>query len=156
MNFNAPGQVVIAGHTAAVNRAVAAAKERGAKRALTLPVSVPSHCSLMEPAAVKLATRLTEVTINPPAIPVIHNADVARHGEPAAIREVLAAQLHRPVRWVETVRTLQEEGAGQVVECGPGKVLTGLNKRIARELQALSVHDAESLNAALGAVAEQA
>lgn len=152
VNYNAPGQVVIAGHAGAVHRAVASAKERGAKRALTLPVSVPSHCSLMKPAAERLYSRLGEVTINPPAIPVIHNVDVATHELPEDIRRALAAQLHQPVRWVETIRRLYVEGVGVTVECGPGKVLAGLNKRIERDMQCLSVHDAESLEHALAAI----
>ncbi|MDZ7754279.1 MAG: ACP S-malonyltransferase [Gammaproteobacteria bacterium] len=152
VNYNAPGQVVIAGHAAAVHRAVASAKERGAKRALTLPVSVPSHCSLMKPAAERLHLRLSEVTIDPPAIPVIHNVDVATHDVADDIRQALAAQLHHPVRWVDTIRRLYREGVGSAVECGPGKVLAGLNKRIERDMPCLPIHDAESLDKALSAV----
>ncbi len=152
VNYNAPGQVVIAGDAGAVQRAVASAKERGAKRALTLPVSVPSHCSLMKPAAERLYSRLGEVTINPPAIPVVHNVDVATHELAEDIRKALSAQLHQPVRWVETIRRLHGEGVGVAVECGPGKVLAGLNKRIERDMPCLSIHDAESLDVALAAI----
>jgi [acyl-carrier-protein] S-malonyltransferase len=149
VNFNAPGQVVIAGTAAAVARAVAAAKGWGAKRALTLPVSVPSHCALMRPAAAQLAERLAEVPVNPPGIPVVHNVDVESHGDAESIRRVLAEQLHSPVRWVETVQYMAASGISTLVECGPGKVLTGLNKRIARELAALAIHDADSVEQAL-------
>lgn len=152
VNYNAPGQVVIAGHAGAVHRAVASAKEQGAKRALTLPVSVPSHCSLMKPAAQRLYSRLGEVAINPPAIPVVHNVDVTTHEAPEDIRRALAAQLHQPVRWVETIRRLYGEGDRVAVECGPGKVLAGLNKRIERDMQCLSIHDAGSLESALAAI----
>lgn len=151
-NYNAPGQVVIAGDAGAVHRAVASAKERGAKRALTLPVSVPSHCSLMKPAAQRLYSRLVEVSIDPPAVPVVHNVDVKTHEIPEDIRGALAAQLHQPVRWVETIRRLYGEGIGVAVECGPGRVLAGLNKRIERDMQCLSIHDAESLDGALAAI----
>ena len=149
VNFNSPGQVVIAGNKAAVERAMVLAKEKGAKRALPLPVSVPSHSSLMLPAAEKLLVHLRSVTIKAPAIPVLHNTDVKSHAEPDAIRAALAKQLHTPVRWVETVQALKAAGMGCVIECGPGKVLTGLGKRIDDSLTALALVDETSLQAAL-------
>ena len=133
VNFNSVGQVVIAGNTAAVERAMQAAKEAGAKRALPLPVSVPSHCRLMQPAAEKLAAALDEVDVQPPRIRVIHNADVAAYAEPAQIKDALVRQLYSPVRWTETVQLLVREGITQSAECGPGKVLAGLAKRIDKE-----------------------
>ena len=154
VNFNAPGQVVIAGQAAAVLRAGEACKAKGAKRALPLPVSAPSHCALMQPAAAQLAERLAGVTLQPPEIPVIHNVDVAPHADADAIRKALTAQLHSPVRWVETVRRLADEGATLFVEMGPGAVLSGLTRRIDKTLEALSVNDQSSLEAALGAVKE--
>jgi len=149
VNLNSPGQVVIAGNKAAVERAMVLAKEKGAKRALPLPVSVPSHSSLMLPAAEKLLDYLQSVTITVPAIPVLHNTDVASHADADAIRKALAKQLHTPVRWVETVRALKTAGAGRVIECGPGKVLVGLNKRIDDSLPALALMDEASLQNAL-------
>lgn len=148
-NFNAPGQVVIAGHKAAVERAIEAAKALGAKRALPLPVSVPSHCVLMRPAAEQLAQSLAAVELRRPAIPVIHNVDVTVHEEPATIRNALIEQLYRPVRWVETIQRLQDKGVQRVLECGPGKVLVGLNKRIDRQLDCQALHDAASVTIAL-------
>lgn len=133
VNFNSVGQVVIAGNTAAVERAMQAAKEAGAKRALPLPVSVPSHCRLMQPAAEKLAAALNEVDVQPPRIRVIHNADVAAHAESAQIKDALVRQLYSPVRWTETVQLLVRDGITQSAECGPGKVLAGLAKRIDKE-----------------------
>jgi len=149
VNFNAPGQVVIAGASAAVERAVDAAKQAGAKRALMLPVSVPSHCSLMSGAATELAKSLNELDIKMPAIKVIHNVDVAAHESADAIRDVLAKQLYSPVRWVETIQALSQSGVNSLLECGPGKVLAGLTKRIDREVTALPVFDAASLTKAL-------
>lgn len=131
-NFNAPGQVVIAGHAGAVDRACAAAREAGAKRAITLPVSVPSHCDLMREAAATLAPRLNALSIRAPSIPVLHNADVDSHEQADAIRDALARQLFSPVRWTETLKTLQQNGIGRMVECGPGRVLAGLARRGAR------------------------
>ncbi|ACL72917.1 (acyl-carrier-protein) S-malonyltransferase [Thioalkalivibrio sulfidiphilus HL-EbGr7] len=151
VNFNSPGQVVIAGETAAVDRAVALAAEAGAKRSVKLPVSVPSHCRLMAGAAERLAERLASVAIVSPSIPVIHNVDVSSHSDPAQIRAVLAAQLHRPVRWVESVQKMAADGVTTVLELGPGKVLTGLNKRIDKTLALACVQDPESLAQALGA-----
>lgn len=149
VNLNSPGQVVIAGNKAAVERAMALAKEKGAKRALPLPVSVPSHSSLMLPAAEKLLVHLQGVAIATPAIPVLHNTDVQSHTEPDAIRAALAKQLHTPVRWVETVQALKAAGAQRVIECGPGKVLAGLTKRIDDSLPAVALADEASLQAAL-------
>jgi [acyl-carrier-protein] S-malonyltransferase len=149
VNFNSPGQVVVAGNKAAVERVVDLAKERGAKRALLLPVSVPSHCALMQPAADQLATVLKDVAIQAPTIPVINNADVASPSEPDAIRDALVRQLYSPVRWVETIQKMATDGVERLIECGPGKVLVGLNKRIERKMAAQAVFDPESLNAAL-------
>ncbi|OHE58239.1 MAG: [acyl-carrier-protein] S-malonyltransferase [Thiobacillus sp. GWE1_62_9] len=149
VNLNSPGQVVIAGNKAAVERAMALAKEKGAKRALPLPVSVPSHSSLMRPAADKLLAHLQAITIAAPAIPVLHNTDVQSHADADAIRAALAKQLHTPVRWVETVQALKVAGIERVIECGPGKVLAGLNKRIDDSLPAVALVDEASLQAAL-------
>lgn len=149
VNFNSPGQVVVAGNKAAVERAVDLAKERGAKRALLLPVSVPSHCALMQPAADQLATVLKDVAIQAPTIPVINNADVASPSEPDAIRDALVRQLYSPVRWVETIQKMTSDGVDCLIECGPGKVLVGLNKRIERKMAAQAVFDPDSLSAAL-------
>lgn len=153
VNFNAPGQVVIAGATAAVERALIAAKAAGAKRALPLPVSVPSHCSLMIPVSQRLAARLREVALRLPAVPVLHNVDVAAAGDIAGLRDRLVRQLYRPVRWVETVQAVAAAGLTQAIECGPGKVLTGLNKRIAPGLATRPVYDPQTLDSALEALA---
>ena len=150
VNFNSPGQVVIAGAASAVARAGELLKARGAKRVLPLPVSVPSHCALMQPAAVELAAALAEVHVGAPEFPVLHNADVAAYTDGASIRDALVRQLYSPVRWVETVRELQLRGAQQVVECGPGKVLAGLNKRIDAELKPLALTDMAAIEALLG------
>jgi [acyl-carrier-protein] S-malonyltransferase len=149
VNFNSPGQVVVAGQKTAVERTVDLAKAKGAKRALLLPVSVPSHCALMQPAAEQLATVLEGVAIQSPQIPVINNVDVAMPTDPAAIRSALVRQLHSPVRWVETVQKMAADGVDRLIECGPGKVLVGLNKRIERNMAAQAVFDADSLAAAL-------
>lgn len=152
VNFNANGQVVIAGQVAAVERAVELAKEAGAKRAVVLPVSVPSHCALMKPAADKLAERLAGIAINAPQIPVINNCDVSKASDADAIRDALVRQLYSPVRWVETIQAMAEEGVDTLVECGPGKVLVGLNKRIVKEMKALAVYDPAGLESALAEV----
>ncbi len=149
VNFNSPGQVVVAGQKSAVERALKVAKDKGAKRALLLPVSVPSHCALMKPAAEKLARILANVEIREPAIPVINNADVQAETRADGIRAALVKQLHSPVRWVETIRKMADEGADRLIECGPGKVLAGLNKRIEREMAAQAVYDPDSLSRAL-------
>lgn len=151
VNFNAPGQVVIAGSKAAVERAGEACKARGAKRALPLPVSAPSHCALMLPAAERLAQRLAALDIKAPRIPVIHNVDVRGHSDPDEIRAALKAQLHSPVRWVETVQKLAGDGLMKQVEFGPGKVLVGLAKRIDKSVECLPVYDPSTLQAALAA-----
>ncbi len=148
-NFNSPGQVVVAGASTAVQRAVALARQAGAKRAVVLPVSVPSHCALMRPAAERLAERLAGLEIRAPALPVVHNVDAQPRPEPQAIREALADQLHRPVRWVDCVRAMGAGGNRTFVEAGPGKVLTGLQRRILADTPAVAVLDPESLRAAL-------
>lgn len=149
VNFNSPGQVVVAGQKTAVERVVEQAKAKGAKRALLLPVSVPSHCALMQPAAEQLASILKDVTVQIPSIPVINNVDVASPSEPDAIRDALIRQLYSPVRWVETIQKMAADGVERLIECGPGKVLVGLNKRIERTMAAQAMFDPESLAAAL-------
>jgi len=153
VNFNAPSQVVIAGHKAAVERACAAARQLGAKRALVLPVSAPFHSSLLQPAAERLRAYLANVEIKTPAIPLVNNVDVAIETEPARIADALARQAAGPVRWVEIVRLLASQGVTHVVECGPGRVLAGLTRRIAPELESLAIFDPESLKEALAATA---
>lgn len=153
VNFNSPGQVVIAGHSAAVARAVELAKAAGAKRAVPLPVSVPSHCRLMAPAAERLAALLRDADIRRPSIPVFNNVDVKISDEPQAIRDALVRQLVSPVRWVEIILALAGRGVTSVVECGPGKVLAGLNKRIARGMAAVTVQDTATLDEALKTLA---
>jgi [acyl-carrier-protein] S-malonyltransferase len=148
-NFNAPGQVVIAGHKAAVERAAVAAKEVGAKRAILLPVSVPSHCALMQSAADKLDEYMQDIALATPKMQLIHNIDVESHSAPEIIRNALKEQLYKPVRWVESVELMHKKGVTTFVECGPGKVLTGLDKRIAKEAEHLAIYDPESLNKVL-------
>lgn len=145
VNFNSPGQVVIAGSKAAVERGMALAKDKGAKRALPLPVSVPSHCALMKPAAIKLAEYLIDVTINKPAIPVLHNADVLAYQDSSQIKSALVRQLYSPVRWVETVQAVYAQDVTHAAECGPGKVLAGLTKRIVAELPCVALTNNEAL-----------
>lgn len=152
VNFNAPGQVVIAGHKAAVERACTLCKNKGAKRVIPLAVSVPSHCALMKPAAEQLAGRLAGISLQPAAIPVIHNVDVAAHAGADAIREVLKVQLYSPVRWVETIQFLARQGVTKLVELGPGGVLVGLGKRIDKSLDSYPVYDPAGLDAALTGV----
>lgn len=149
VNFNSPGQVVIAGNKEAVERAGAACKAAGAKRALPLPVSVPSHCALMKPAADKLAVALQDITFNAPTVPVVNNVDVRAETAPEAIRSALVRQLYSPVRWTESVEFMAAEGVTLLLEVGPGKVLTGLTKRIVDTLTAAAVNDTASLSAAL-------
>ena len=156
VNYNAPGQVVIAGQKPAIDRAVANAKPAGAKRALVLPVSVPSHCQLMQPAAEQMAERLQDVDIKSPTIPVIHNVSATTEDNPEGIRQALVTQIAAPVRWVETIQYMAAQGVERVIECGPGKVLTGLNKRIDKQLQTLPVDDPSGLQQALTAVASVA
>jgi [acyl-carrier-protein] S-malonyltransferase len=152
-NYNSPAQVVVAGHRGAVERAMALAKTRGAKRTLMLPMSAPSHCSLMRPAAERLAQALTQVPIQSPQIPVLHNVDAGERHDADTIREALVRQVYSPVRWVEIVRRLAQEGVTHVVECGPGKVLVGLNKRIEPSQQTLALTDEAALRDALKAIA---
>ncbi|HGM7196270.1 TPA: ACP S-malonyltransferase [Serratia marcescens] len=149
VNFNSPGQVVIAGNKEAVERAGAACKAAGAKRALPLPVSVPSHCALMKPAADKLAVALQDITFNAPQVPVVNNVDVRTENDPEAIRSALVRQLYSPVRWTESVEFIAAQGVTSLLEVGPGKVLTGLTKRIVDALTAAAVNDTASLSAAL-------
>lgn len=149
VNFNAPGQVVIAGDSAAVIRAVDAAKQAGAKRAVTLPLSVPSHSSLMRPAAEKLREYLADITLKPSSVKVIHNVDVKSHTDDQDIKDALYQQLFNPVRWVETIEYMISQGAQVFIELGPGKVLAGLNKRIDRNTPCYCVHDIKSLEQAL-------
>ncbi|HTV80158.1 MAG TPA: ACP S-malonyltransferase [Steroidobacteraceae bacterium] len=153
VNFNGPGQVVIAGDRAAVERAIEACKAAGAKRAVPLALSVPSHCSLMGPAAERLEMRLQDVKLQKPVIRYVSAVDAAPHTDPDDIRELLVRQLANPVRWQDTVAALAANGHAQIIECGPGKVLTGLNRRIAKrpELALLALEDAASLEAALAA-----
>jgi len=148
VNFNSPGQVVIAGNKAAVERAGALCKEAGAKRALPLPVSVPSHCALMKPAADKLAEALKDIEFNAPAVPVINNVDVSAEVAPEKIKDALVRQLYNPVRWTGGVQKMSDEGVEKLYELGPGKVLTGLTKRIVKTLSAAAVNDVASLEAA--------
>ncbi|MDP3817958.1 MAG: ACP S-malonyltransferase [Methylotenera sp.] len=145
VNFNSPGQVVIAGNKTAVERGMELAKAKGAKRALPLPVSVPSHCALMKPAAVKLAEYLKNVTILTPQIPVMQNADVVAFQDGDKIKDALVRQLYSPVRWVETVQVIHAQGVTQAAECGPGKVLAGLTKRIVAELPCVALTNNEAL-----------
>ncbi len=149
VNFNAPGQVVIAGATGAVQRAVEQAKTAGAKRAVPLPVSGPFHCGLMQPAAERMAERLRRVEIRSPQIPVLHNTYVQTERDADAIRRVLVQQLESPVRWVETIKKMAACGVDTLIECGPGKVLSGLNRRIAPEMEAAAVFNPASLQEAL-------
>ena len=148
VNYNSPGQVVIAGNKAAVERAGALCKEAGAKRALPLPVSVPSHCALMQPAADKLAIALQDIEFNTPVVPVINNVDVIAETDPENIKKALVRQLHSPVRWTEGVQKMNDDGIEKLFELGPGKVLTGLTKRIVKTLTAAAVNDVASLEAA--------
>lgn len=149
VNFNAPGQVVIAGASAAVAAAIEALKAAGAKRALPLPVSVPSHCALMKPAAEQLMRALADVAFNTPVIPVVQNVAARIEADADAVRDALVRQLYSPVLWVQTVEALAQQGVTRALECGPGKVLCGLNKRIVKELECASLENAESFAAAL-------
>ena len=146
VNFNSPGQVVIAGAKAAVERAAALCKEAGAKRALPLVVSVPSHCALMKPAADQLSVSLESITLKAPTVSVLNNVDVKAETDADAIRNALVRQLYSPVRWTETVEKMSHSGVEVLVEIGPGKVLNGLAKRIVDSLQATSVNDVKSLD----------
>jgi [acyl-carrier-protein] S-malonyltransferase len=152
VNFNAPGQVVIAGHKSAVARAIEACKARGAKRAMPLPVSAPFHSSLMQPAATKLEGFLSNVVFLVPSVPVINNVDVKSESDPGKIKNALVRQAASPVRWVETIRAMAAQGVTHVLECGPGKVLAGLVKRIDPALQGIAAADRASLEQALATV----
>ncbi|NOT98317.1 MAG: ACP S-malonyltransferase [Sideroxydans sp.] len=152
VNFNSPGQVVIAGNRAAVERGMELAKAKGAKRAIMLPMSVPSHCSLLKGAAEQLRDYLKNVSVVTPSVPVLHNADVASYNDAASIKDALVRQLYSPVRWVETIQALGKQGITHNVECAPGKVLAGLNKRIDTNQQAMAINDGEALKAALAAL----
>ena len=149
VNYNSPGQVVIAGNRAAVERGMVLAKAKGAKRAIMLPMSVPSHCILLKGAAEQMRDYLANVAVQAPAIPVLHNADVQSHSDSASIRDALVRQLYSPVRWVETILEFGKRGITHNVECAPGKVLAGLNKRIDINQQASAINDAEALKLAL-------
>ena len=147
-NLNSPVQVVIAGHRPAVERGMALAKERGAKIATMLPMSAPSHCSLMQPAAARLRERLDAIDVRKPMVPVIQNRNVEASDSPSKIREALVAQLDHPVRWVETVQLLGRKGVRRVIECGPGKVLVGLSKRIVPDIEYVALTDSAAIAAA--------
>ena len=150
VNFNSPGQVVIAGHAAAVKRACDAAKARGAKRALPLPVSAPFHSVLMQPAAERLQQYLQGVAFKAPRIPVINNVDVSSYADPAQIKDALVRQAYHPVRWVETIRAFATQGITRVAECGPGKALAGMTKRIDGSLESLALADKASIEQGIG------
>lgn len=150
-NFNAPGQVVIAGHADAVEAVIERAKEKGARRAMRLAVSVPSHCSLMRTAADEFTQALAELEIRKPEIPVVHNVSADVADSPDQIRELLSSQLYSPVRWQDCVRTMKDHGASRMIECGPGKVLTGLVRRIDGDLEAASIGTRDGLLTAIGA-----
>lgn len=148
-NLNSPGQIVIAGSRAAVERAMLAAKTRGAKRAVLLPVSAPFHCALMKPAAERLQLRLADIDVKVPSIPVLNNVDVAVEDQPARIKDALVRQAYSPVRWIETVQEIARRGVTNVYECGPGKVLAGMTKRIEGSLVGGAIADAASLEETL-------
>jgi [acyl-carrier-protein] S-malonyltransferase len=152
VNFNAPGQVVIAGEKAAVERAIAACKARGARRAMALPVSAPFHSSLMRPAGERLAPYLEKVSIRVPQVPLVNNVDVKIESDPALIRDALVRQAYSPVRWVESIRRMVELGATHIVECGPGKALAGMTRRIAEDAQSFALAERDSLEQALQAI----
>jgi [acyl-carrier-protein] S-malonyltransferase len=152
VNFNAPGQVVIAGSTAGVDRAITICKEAGAKRAMALPVSAPFHTSLMRPAAEQLAELVQATSFVSPTIPVIHNVTAQTEADPKIIKSLMLEQIYKPVMWVDCILALKAAGAEQFVECGPGRVLNGLTKRIDRDLTSFSSDDAASLDNALTSI----
>jgi [acyl-carrier-protein] S-malonyltransferase len=152
VNFNSPGQVVIAGETAAVARAVEQCKARGAKRAIPLPVSAPFHSTLMQPAAARLRGYLQKVALSPPRIELVNNVDVKVEQEPSRIKDALVRQAAAPVRWVETIRRMAQMGATHIVECGPGRVLAGMTKRIGASVQSFALSDREALEGAWRAI----
>lgn len=149
VNYNAPGQIVIAGHTGAVDRVLQRARASGAKRTVVLPMSVPAHSPLMQEATARFEKRLVQVPLSHPRVPILHNTDVSSHNSDKEIRKAMARQLASPVRWAETIRAFAEQGMNTVIECGPGKVLTTLCKRINRRLNTLPVFDESSLKTAL-------
>ncbi len=151
-NLNAPGQIVIAGNKAAVERAVEIARRKGAKRAVLLPVSAPFHCALMRPAGARLAEQLEQVEIYKPEIPVLNNVDVAICDAPEKIRDALIRQTWSPVRWIEIIQQMEARGMSAVIECGPGKVLAGMTKRISKDIQSGSIYDAASLEQSISMV----
>lgn len=153
VNFNSPGQLVIAGHREAVERAIGLARQKGAKRGVLLPVSAPFHCTLLRPAAEALAARLRDIPVTTPRIPVIHNVDVAMHAEPDAIRDALARQAANPVHWTATMRAMGEQGVTHVAEGGPGKVLAGLAKRAIDAVTTYALTDSESVKSAVAELA---
>jgi [acyl-carrier-protein] S-malonyltransferase len=153
VNFNAPGQVVIGGDRDAVERGIVAAKEAGAKRAIMLAVSVPSHCALMREAAAALSAHLTGIEVTMPTVDVLHNVGAAAAASTEELRDLMERQLYRPVQWVKTVRAMAERGVTTAIECGPGKVLAGLGKRIDKRIEFLPVFDADGLSKALEATA---
>ncbi len=155
VNYNSPGQVVIAGHTAAVDAAIDLCKKAGAKRAMPLPVSAPFHTELMRPAGDRLQEVLQEVQVSAPDIPVVHNVHAAEETSPERIRELLVQQIYSPVRWTECVQAMAGSGVSQLVECGPGKVLSGLNRRIDKALSSYDIEEPADLDAALAAVKEE-
>lgn len=152
VNFNSPGQVVIAGHTAAVDAAIVALKEAGAKRAMPLPVSAPFHTSLMRPAGERLAEVVAELSFTTPAIPVVHNVHARTEQEPQRIRELLVEQIYSPVQWTACIQAMTAGGVTEIVECGPGKVLSGLARRIDKSLQSFSLEEPDDLLAAIAAL----
>ena len=152
VNFNSPNQVVIAGTAAAVARAVEQSKAAGAKRAVVLPMSVPAHSRLMRPAAQRMAERIKTVNVRSPRVPVIHNVHLRAESDPEAIRNALVRQIESPVRWVELIQKMAADGVDRMIECGPGKVLAGLNKRIVKTFETLPVYDPATLKAALSVV----
>jgi [acyl-carrier-protein] S-malonyltransferase len=156
VNFNAPSQVVIAGHAAAVQRAIEAAKARGAKRAVPLPVSAPFHSSLLAPAAARLKEHLSQIAVRRPEIPVVNNVDVQVYDDPAQIKDALVRQADHPVRWVECVRAMATRGVTQIAECGPGRVLAPLVKRIAEAVQGVALADRTAIEQAIAAIGKEA
>jgi [acyl-carrier-protein] S-malonyltransferase len=153
VNYNSPGQVVIAGHAAAVERAVEACKAAGARRAMPLPVSAPFHTDLMRPAGEKLAEAIAAITVKPPRIPVVHNVNASTENDPERIKALLVEQIYSPVRWVECVQALRAGGAGLAVECGPGNVLGGLIRRIDKSVAVAGLEDPAGLDKALASAA---
>tara|TARA_R110002096_G_scaffold104877_18_gene230993 strand:- start:2373 stop:2915 length:543 start_codon:yes stop_codon:yes gene_type:complete len=153
VNFNSPGQVVIAGQVAAVDQAIELLKAAGAKRAMPLPVSAPFHTSLMRPAGDKLALALADITVQQPNIPVVHNVHGKTESDPAVIKALLVEQIYSAVKWVDCVETMLAAGITHTIECGPGKVLSGLNKRINKTLNCSNIDSPESLSVALESIA---